>query len=258
MNPVRVVSVTRLSANLFWEASYLGRSLLRIPENFRPQVSIAFDNVGAKTRGLSEIYNSVIETADDHVDLIFLHDDVYINDWFFSHRVSDALNKFDLVGVAGSANPDLAQPSWGLCFDKELRSLGWQPGLVRSGLVNHFDYGHPNVSEYGPVPLECRLLDGVFLALRTSVMKRHAMRFDPQFRFHCYDLDFCRTAVEKGLRLGTWPIALTHNSGGSYDSEQFKLAARQYLQKWPVAKATTTENLYSVSGSCISGRWNAS
>lgn len=258
MRPVSVVSVTRLGANTFWEASYLGRSLLRIPEALRPNISIAFDNSGAAARGLSEIYNAVIESTADDVDLVFIHDDVYINDWFFSHRVSEALDHFDLVGVAGSVNPDLAQPSWGLCFDRELRSLGWQPGLVRSGVVNHFDYGCPNLSVYGPVPMECHLLDGAFMALRTSVIKREGLRFDPQFRFHCYDLDFCRTATSKGLRLGTWPIALTHNSGGAFDAEQFKHAARQYLGKWPSPHGTANENVHSLSGSCVSVRWNAS
>ena len=39
--------------------------------------------------------------------------------------------------------------------------------------------------------------------------------FDPAFDFHFYDLGpLCQTAREKGLRLGTWHISITHNSGG--------------------------------------------
>jgi len=146
--------------------------------------------------------------------------------------VAEALERFDVVGLAGSENPDLSQPAWGLRFDERLNPMGWQPGLVRSGAVNHFDYACPNVSLYGPTPMACSLLDGVFLAIKTSEIKARGVRFDPRFDFHCYDIDFCRTAADKGLRLGTWPIAVTHDSGGAYGSEAFKRAARAYLDKW--------------------------
>jgi GT2 family glycosyltransferase len=64
------------------------------------------------------------------------------------------------------------------------------------------------------------------------VLAAKGLRFDTQFEFHCYDLDFCRQASQRGLRIGTWPIAVTHNSGGNFKSESFKRAARQYLAKW--------------------------
>jgi GT2 family glycosyltransferase len=232
MKPLRIVSATQVSEALFWDATYLGRSLRRIPESLRPSQLIAFGNTGPRARGLSEVFNLALDKTDPDTDLVFLHDDVYLHDWFFTQRVSEALERFDVVGLAGSSNPDLSQPSWGLCFDAELKALGWQPGLSRSGAVNHFDYACPTVSVYGPSPMACTLLDGVFLAVRTALLKERGVRFDARFRFHCYDLDFCRTAVQKGLRLGTWPISVTHDSGGAYGSEAFKQAARVYLDKW--------------------------
>jgi GT2 family glycosyltransferase len=234
MKQVKLISATQVSEALFWDATYLGRSLRRIPDSLRPPSLIAFGNTGPKARGLSEIFNRALDASDPETNLVFLHDDVYLNDWFFTQRVAEALERFDVVGLAGSANPDLSQPSWGLCFDSQLKTLGWQPGLRRSGAVNHFDYSCPSVSIYGPTPLACTLLDGVLLAVRTSLLKEREVRFDPRFKFHCYDIDFCRTAVQKGLRLGTWPISITHNSGGAYGSESFKAAARAYLEKWPV------------------------
>jgi GT2 family glycosyltransferase len=228
-----IITVTQLPEDLFADATYLGRSLGRVPEALRPPLSVACANTGPGARGLSEIFNGVIEQADAETNLLFVHDDVYLNDWFFAHRVLDALEHFDVVGLAGSANPDLTQPSWGICFDDNLNPIGWQPSTQRSGLVNHFDYAQPNVSIYGPTPLPCMLLDGLFLGIKTSVVKERGVRFDPRFRFHCYDIDFCRSAGAKGLKLGTWPIAVTHNSAGSYGSTAFKQAARAYLDKWP-------------------------
>jgi GT2 family glycosyltransferase len=227
-----LVSVTQVPEELFAEATYLGRSLKRIPEELLPSLSLACSNTGANARGLSEIFNLVLEQASPDVNVVFVHDDVYLNDWFFARRVLEALEHYDIVGLAGSASPDLSQPSWGLRFDAELNPLGWQPDARRSGIVNHFDYACPNLSVYGPTPQSCVLLDGVFLAVKMAAVKEHGVRFDPRFRFHCYDIDFCRSAAEKGLRLGTWPIAVTHDSSGSWTSPEFKQAARAYLDKW--------------------------
>lgn len=227
-----LVCATQLTEDLFWDATYLGRSLKRIPESLRPSQLIAFGNTGREAQGLSRIYNSVFDATDADTNLVFVHDDVYLNDWFLAERVAEALERFDVVGLAGSSNPDLSQPAWGLRFDEHLDVLGWQPGLVGSGAVNHFDYACPNLSVYGPTPMACRLLDGAFLAMKTAEVKARGVRFDPRFDFHCYDIDFCRTAAEKGLRLGTWPIAVTHNSSGAYGSEAFKRSARAYLEKW--------------------------
>lgn len=229
---VALVCATQVSDALFADATFLGRSLSRMPEDLRPQITIAFANSGPRALGLGQIFNRVLDQTDPQTNLIFLHDDVYLNDWFFAQRVLDALERFDIAGVAGSANPDLSQPSWGLRFDADLNPAGWQPGLQRSGAVNHFDPTCPKISVYGPTPLSCSLLDGVFLAVKTAVVKQHGLRFDPRFRFHCYDLDFCRSAAQKGLRLGTWPLSITHGSGGSYRSEEFKQSARLYLEKW--------------------------
>ena len=34
------------------------------------------------------------------------------------------------------------------------------------------------------------------------------------------------------LRLGTWPICLTHQSGGGFESEAWTAAYDKYVQKW--------------------------
>ena len=57
-------------------------------------------------------------------------------------------------------------------------------------------------------------LDGVFLAARADILQRSGVRFDPRFAFHDYDLDFCRSATEARLSLGTWLFPLIHASGG--------------------------------------------
>jgi GT2 family glycosyltransferase len=63
-------------------------------------------------------------------------------------------------------------------------------------------------------------------------LREKHVRFDPQFDFHLYDIDFCRTARQKELRLGTWPIALTHQSKGSFGTESWFARYEKYLAKW--------------------------
>jgi len=84
----------------------------------------------------------------------------------------------------------------------------------------------------GPAPAECELLDGVFLAVKKSVLRARGVRFDPAFPFHFYDLDFCRTARQQGLRLGTWPICITHQSNGGFETAQWNAGYQAYLAKW--------------------------
>src|SRR5674476_443764 len=91
-----------------------------------------------------------------------------------------------------------------------------------SGRVAHGKNAFGPVSDFGPVPAECELLDGVFLATKKSHLKQNNVRFDAQFDFHFYDMDFCRSARKSGLRLGTWPIHLTHQSGGAFGSQSWK------------------------------------
>ena len=57
---------------------------------------------------------------------------------------------------------------------------------------------------------------GVMLVADSRRLIDTGLRFDPQFAFHFYEMDFCRQAELKGLRLGTWPISIVHESGGAY------------------------------------------
>jgi GT2 family glycosyltransferase len=71
------------------------------------------------------------------------------------------------------------------------------------------------------------------LACRSKTLLDNGLHFDERFNFHLYDLDFCRQAEQKGLRMGTWPISVIHESGGSFGSPSWKDGYQEYLGKWP-------------------------
>ena len=81
--------------------------------------------------------------------------------------------------------------------------------------------------------MQVGLLDGVFLAvLRPRALVAAGVAFDERFSFHHYDMDFARAAAAAGLRVGTWPIALTHHSTGNYDSDAWRESEARYEAKW--------------------------
>jgi len=219
-----IVSATRLSAIQFHNHSALGLSLRRLAEDERIKQSVTFEN----GLGLAEIYNREIRATPEIDNVVFVHDDVWIEDSFIVDRVAEGLSQFDIIGVAGNRRRSPRQPGWMVLDDQwtrdELQFL--------SGHVAHGVYPFGDLTIFGPVPAPCELLDGVLLAAKKSTLIRSDVFFDPRFSFHFYDMDFCRTARQRGLRLATWSIGVTHQSKGNPDTQEWREGYRKYLDKW--------------------------
>jgi hypothetical protein len=224
-----LVCASRCEPQWFDQATLLGRSLQQFPENLRPEAYLLLNNQGPGLTGLAEFYNQAIDAIEGDALVAFVHDDVYIHDWNLRFTLAQALCFWDVVGVVGAARVPHGQPSWSyeLGADGE---VSLSTGVVRSGSINHFDPAHVRPSYYGEYPMQCDLLDGVFMAADLKRLRQKKVRFDSCFRFHCYDADFCYTARAQGLTLGTWPLLLTHASPGSW-SQPWLAAARQLQAK---------------------------
>jgi len=222
--PIEVVSATRMSEQEFWERSALGISLRRLAVNDRISFHVAFAN----RRGLSTIYNERIRAENGNQRVVFVHDDVWIDDYFFVDRIVAALKDFDVIGVAGNKRRIDRQPAWAFVND----SFTWDDRNNLSGAVAHGPNPFGAVTVFGPTPAECELLDGVLIAANRASLIRSNVFFDERFDFHFYDMDFCRSARTAGLRLGTWPICITHQSGGGFGSSAWRTRYADYLAKW--------------------------
>ena len=177
---------------------------------------------------LPHCYNRAIDEADADDVLVFVHDDVSFDDWMLGWRLQEALLSFDVVGVAGNRRRQDQQMTWLLQQDGQT----WDHTQL-SGAIMHGEPGSRRLTYFGPTPAPVVLLDGVLLAVRAGLLQSTGVRFDPLFDFHFYDLDFCRTATQSGLRLGTWPLGITHAStGGGYTSPQWQRNGENYLKKW--------------------------
>jgi GT2 family glycosyltransferase len=231
---VRVVSATQLTAEDFLRSSPLGQSMQRLAHDKRVCLAVAFEN----SAGLSEVFNRALALSDESEPdvLVFCHDDVRIDDIYLVDHVISGLNHFDVIGVAGAKARQKCQLVWAGVVDNydpstfvSLQDDGLLSGAVGSLAID----GRRGVDYFGPTASACELLDGVFFAARRSTLLKHQVFFDQQFKFHFYDLDFCRTARSMGLRLGTWPISVTHEyKTAGYFSSDWRNAAILYSAKW--------------------------
>lgn len=224
MTSIMIVSATRQTEQGFWDTTALGASLRRLSFDERIRGRIAYQNL----RGLPEVYNQALDESQDSDILVFVHDDVWLEDSFLADRLHEATMRYDVVGVAGNRRRQPGQPAWAFADT----TLAWDDKAHLSGAVAHGAYPFGAVSYFGQVPAACELLDGVFLAAKRGRLVETGVRFDSRFSFDFYDMDFCRTARRAGLALGTWPISLTHQSGGAFGSERWKQGQAQYVEKW--------------------------
>lgn len=225
--PITLVVATKLAAQDFLSHSATGRSISRFASTSSCNVQLYAEN----TKGLGEVYNNAIDKAlEDEMPsiLVFMHDDVLIADYFWADNIRTGLERFDVVGIAGNTRRLPAQPGWIMVnMNGEQSDWKYLSGAIGQG----FTFPPERLDAFGPVGRECKLLDGVFLATTSNVLKSSKLRFDPQFTFHFYDLDFCRTAETLGLKMGTIPLSLVHESQGSLDYVWHE-AYKTYIRKW--------------------------
>lgn len=223
---IRFVVATRENQADFLAHTATGRSLMV----YRCFPFVEIDLTSENGDGLPLVYNRAIErAASDPALLVFVHDDVHLCDFFWIERLFGALQNFDLVGVAGNRRRLPRQPGWAFVD----AALTWDDAANLSGIVGHGKGFPPDeVTAFGPAGQSVKLLDGVLLAAHSATLQASGLRFDERFDFHFYDLDLCREAESRGLRLGTCALSLVHESGGGFGTPAWAEGYRKYLEKW--------------------------
>jgi GT2 family glycosyltransferase len=221
---IRLVCATRETSEDFAANSALGRSLRLYAPLFQLRL------FPGNSTGLPQVYNTAIrEAATDPAILVFIHDDLHLLDFYWPTRIFHGLQKFDIIGLAGNRRRADRQPAW-IFLDDTFRQDN-RDNL--SGIVAHGkNWPADNLSAYGLPGQEVKLLDGVMLAVRSETLLANNLFFDERFDFHFYDLDFCRTAEQRGLRMGTWGISTMHESEGAFGTLSWREGYSRYLSKW--------------------------
>lgn len=163
--------------------------------------------------GLSKAYNRqlVADNLIKHDIALFVHDDVYIDDLKLKGKLYTAIDNlgYDIVGLAGAKTMKLGEP---YLWHRMSSQQDW------SGAVSHpVSDGKAMVTSFGPWPERCLVLDGLFLAVNIKAALEKEWKFNESFMYHHYDISSCLDANEKRLKMGTYPIYVTHNSPGLRD-----------------------------------------
>lgn len=223
--PIRVVCATRLKESDFLSKTPTGKSIKNFIKVSKAEVRLYADN----STGLPVLYNRAIEeTKSSPAILVFIHDDIWIGDLFWADRIYEGLCQWDIVGLAGNVRRVPRQSSWASPDDKT-----WDIPENLSGAVGHGNGYPPEVINYfGPINRACKLMDGLMLGVKSETLLKTGLRFDEQFQFHFYDLDFCRQAELLNLRMGTIGLSVSHASNGNFGTAEWKSSYENYLNKW--------------------------
>lgn len=227
---IRFVCATRTTSDEFFEKAPLGRSLL-LYRTFPARNVIELRLFQNNSVGLPAVYNTAIEESlADPAILVFVHDDVFLSDYYWSDHLLEGLRTFQIIGLVGNRRRVPRQSSW-MYLDAQFTKddAGNLTGVLGHGT------GFPDLrqlSVYGDPGQEVKLLDGVMMAVRSQTLIESNLRFDSQFDFNFYDLDFCRQAEIRNIRMGTWAISAIHASAGRLGGKDWREAYRRYLTKY--------------------------
>ena len=84
-----------------------------------------------------------------------------------------------------------------------------------------------------PLARGIRVMDGVFLAMRSEVALRIGWDAEACDGFHGYDIDFTLRAAQAGMRLAVASdLGVVHRSYGSFD-DRWKSAVRKLVARHP-------------------------
>ena len=199
-------------------------------DNVKPDgIDVELDIHYGNTSGLPNVYNKAIDSSTDFDFIVFVHDDIWINDVFFFNKIISS--KYDIVGAVGGCY-------WGVPsgYPIDEKPLIWTTatcGRGSSGFMNHdLKNGYFLPSSYGVAPKETTTLDGSIIIFTRKAIQA-GLRWDEQFNFHFYDMDICFSAHRLGLKVGTANILLTHESvGGSVVQPEFMESQRKFIEKW--------------------------
>lgn len=183
---------------------------------YRSSSKIIFEN----NTGLPALYNSFINEENKDQRIVFVHDDVLIEDIFLEEKLDIAFEKYDIVGLAGSKKCDLSKPpAWHLMSERE----------HHVGEVAHSHQKKIWTTVFGPTDSRALVLDGLFIAVNVQKLLETNTRFDENFDFHHYDITFCLKANQNKLKMGVYPIKVVHfGLGDSMNTPQWHQSAEKF------------------------------
>lgn len=210
------------------EETFAFKSLSRIKNSTSWKFDIFYDT--NNKIGLSEKYNNTLKLHAGQFDnIVFIHDDVYIDDLGVVSKLENAHQTFDIVGIAGGINPVIKQPAlW------HLMCGGFHGGNLRGAVAHKVNKDQIGMTNFGPTPSRVAIIDGLFISVKTECYLNKDWKFNENYRFHHYDIASCIDANNKKLKIGVVPIWVVHSSPGllSFEDINFVNSQEKFLEEY--------------------------
>ena len=195
--------------------------------------NVELHEIKSNTKSICAVYNDFIDKNTDCQDdtaIVFVHDDVYINCKDLHSKIEEGFKTYDVLGVAGTLNAQIKEPClWHIMGEKQYhRGAAAHPINKEPGSLEPY-----YITSFGPMPSRALLIDGVFMAVKPSVLKK--ARFDETnpARFHYYDLDFSLECNKNQFKIGVWDIPIIHMSPGLTNPDgEWKKGQDWFMNKW--------------------------
>jgi len=182
------------------------------------------------TEGLSKCYNAFLKEHSKFYDyIVFVHDDVYIDDFNIHEKLETHHKDFDIVGLAGGINPKMQKLAlW------HLMCGGIGGSNLRGAVAHSVNDKQIFMTSFGPTPSRVTILDGLFLSVNTKRIKETGFKFNENYTFHHYDIASCLDANKLKLKLGVAPIWVVHKSPGlsNVNDDVFIHSQEKFLQEY--------------------------
>jgi hypothetical protein len=173
---------------------------------------VKLEIVEQNNNGLPQVYNRYInnKTLKKHDIVLFVHDDVYIDDLRLRGKLYNNIRAFDIVGLAGCVKPVIKKPVlWHLMSARSNhRGVVYHPCKVTE------DEYAVAATSFGYTPSRVAIIDGLFMAVNLKSVLNSQWKFNENFTFHHYDIAGCLDANNKRLKIGVAPIHVIHDSLG--------------------------------------------
>jgi len=185
-------------------------SISKITEKVKTQHDIDIHYACNNTDGLSVRYNKeLFDNISNYDYIVFVHDDVYIDDFNVVDKLVAAHTRYDIVGLAGGVNAKIIRPAlW------HLMCGGFGSGNLRGAVAHFADNESLVMTTFGATPSRVAILDGLFISIDTKKIKKSGWKFNENYKFHHYDIASSLDANSKKLKLGVHPIWVIHRSPG--------------------------------------------
>lgn len=218
-NKYKIIVATEYNYKDFWDKSKISLFLEKagLKNNHNQLVEVIYEN----KKGLPLIYNSFLTKENKDKNLIFVHDDVFIDDFFMEEKLNMAFEKYAIVGIAGATTCNLSSNimAWHLMSSKN----------DYVGEVAHSNGKNIWTTVFGPTDSRALLIDGLFIAVNVAKLLDTNTFFDENFDFHHYDISFCLRANKNKLKIGVAPIKLTHfGLGDSMNTPEWRKSSDKF------------------------------